>query len=169
MKKLFIIALVFIVQSLTLNACDCSSTSLDSLQKKFYKNSDIVFLGEIIEIDTINMKVVFIVYETFKSKNENKKISVVYTSSSCSYLPTGKGLWIVYGKYNNDSTISISTCSPTRSNISPFISSVNTLPYLPEKFRKKELEEFRFKYIIKREEAIVEWYNELYKLRNSLL
>ncbi len=74
-----------------------------------------VFYGELIKRDTIHQTYSFKIIELFKGIYTSKIIEGVPTESNCGLFPDKKGLWIVYGNFNNDNKISLSMCSPTQS------------------------------------------------------
>lgn len=99
-------------------ACDCKSVStLESLRKKSFELSDIVFLGELISTnDTVyTLKII----EIFKGSHRSDSISgKEYTS--CSLFPLEKGKWIIYGNYSEESNfIDIESCLVSRSRTWP--------------------------------------------------
>lgn len=78
------------------------------------KNSNIVFYGELIKIDTINRTYSFRIIELYKGNYKSSIIKGKSINSSCEIFPFKKDLWIVYANFNNDKTIKLDYCLPTQ-------------------------------------------------------
>jgi hypothetical protein len=93
-------------------ACDCAIFKRDSAVKVGLQYSDIIFYGDLISTDTINMTYKFKILELYKG-NFTKDTIAGCVKTSCSIMPMINGLWIVYANLNEDSTIRISMCGPS--------------------------------------------------------
>jgi hypothetical protein len=92
-------------------SCDCKTIDRENLVKTGLKH-EIVFYGEVIEVDSIKKKYTFRIIELFKGKYNSQFITQKY-SGNCSKIPSLKQLWIVYADFNEDKTIEVSGCSPS--------------------------------------------------------
>jgi hypothetical protein len=109
---LLIIFLLYINNSF---ACKCDEYDKDKMVEYGLKKYDMVFYGELIKRDTINQTYSFKIIELFKGIFISKTIEGVSEGSDCGLFPDKKGLWIVYGNFNNENKMSLSMCSPTQS------------------------------------------------------
>ena len=98
-------------------SCKCEQLEKETMIDFGLKRADIVFYGELIKSDSLNMTYSFKIIEVFKGKFSNKIINGISQENNCDLFPMEKGLWIVYGNFNSDNTISLSICSPTQSMI----------------------------------------------------
>ncbi len=96
-------------------ACKCVEYDREKMVEYGLHKYDIVFYGELIERDTINQTYSFKIIELFKGIFISKTIEGVSEGSDCGLFPDKKGLWIVYGNFNDENIISLSMCSPTQS------------------------------------------------------
>lgn len=96
-------------------ACKCVEYEKGNIVEYGLKRYDMVFYGELIKRDTINHIYSFKIIELFKGIYTSIPIEGVSDGSDCGLFPDKKGLWIVYGSFNNDNKISLSMCSPTQS------------------------------------------------------
>lgn len=114
LHKLFL----FLIFSLCINyafACKCFEYDKEEIVKYGLKRYNMAFYGELIKRDTIHQTYSFKIIELFKGIYTSKTIDGIPTGGNCGLFPDKKGLWIVYGNYNNDNKISLSMCSPTQS------------------------------------------------------
>lgn len=108
-------------------ACSCDPEDRATEVKKSLGVADLIFCGELIPVDNCDpnddlLKAYqFRIDELFKGDYPETIINGCITGM-CSILPQDKGLWLVYARVVNDSTIEISKCSPTIS-----LSKENTL------------------------------------------
>jgi hypothetical protein len=126
--------------------------------------SDIIFYGELLSADSTKETFKFKILELFKG-NYSKKIINGRCINDCSIMPYDKGLWIVYAKQINDSTITLSMCSPSIS-----MSKTEGLIPPPPLFYKngnKTTDEINVEIQIlrKRMEGLSYWFADLEKLR----
>ncbi|QBN17306.1 hypothetical protein [Flavobacterium nackdongense] len=115
--KLHNLILLIICLSITNKsfACKCVEYDKEKMVEYGLKKYDMVFYGELIKRDTINQTYSFKIIELFKGIFISKTIEGVSEGSDCGLFPDKKGLWIVYGNFNNDNKLSLSMCSPTQS------------------------------------------------------
>jgi hypothetical protein len=160
-RALFFISL-FLLANNNLKACKCGIMHRDTLVTKRLKIHDIVFLGELIGSDSQKFNYSFKILETFKGNFKNKTIKSRLINS-CSLFPKDKGLWIIYGNYQNDSLIEINECGPSMSLINPGI----LIPPPPFIKNNKEIYDFdrQIKNLENKIEGLSNWEYELYKLR----
>jgi len=148
-------------------SCECRQIERDSAVNIGLRNSDIIFLGEVISLDTINHSYRFRILETFKGDNGNETIGGV-SVNTCSLFPQDKGLWIIYADKLNDTTIDISNCGPSVSLLRaerlysplPKLYDINT----PRDSVNDELD-YKIKLLEKKTESISLWFHDLEKLR----
>jgi len=141
------------------------SISLDSLQVLNFRKYDIVFLGEVMELDTLDLVSRIKIYELFKGKSTSIFIEARITTSY-TFVPEPSGLWLIYANQVSDSIISISDNSLSRSNINPD----RIFYYTPEPLmNKKDRREYPIQAINLKINALTEWNNELYKLRKGII
>lgn len=145
--------------------CKCGIAQRDTCVLKRMKKHDIVFLGELIESDSIRHSFSFKVLELFKGSNKNRVIKGGLFNS-CSYFPTkpnDKGLWIIYAQFRKDSLIDINECGPSMSLFNPgFI--IPPPPLLTGNHDINGLE-WKVKLFHNNIVGIENWDYELYKLR----
>jgi hypothetical protein len=135
--------------------------NLDSLQKVEYNKSDIVFLGEVINFDTLSeLTSKLKVLELFKG--DTVKIAIIKYKGENSLLPISVGLWIIYAKKIDEKFYYIDRFGISRSNKEPDRISY----YVPEFPKgKKEYKMLERQMINNKINATVDWFNELYNLR----
>ncbi|MCF8321940.1 MAG: hypothetical protein K9I26_02210 [Flavobacterium sp.] len=96
-------------------ACKCFEYDKEKMVEYGLHKYDMVFYGELIKLDTNNKTYNFKIIELFKGNLISKTIEGVTEGGNCSLFPDKKGLWIVYGNFNNENKMSLSMCSPTQS------------------------------------------------------
>lgn len=137
---------------------------LDSIQSNNFRNADLVFLGEVLEIDTINLTCKMREYEIFKGQYA-EFVNIIITTGY-TFIPEPAGLWIIYANKVNDSVYSVSDKSISRSNLNPD----RIIYYIPKTPGKKgDKRNYLIEAINRKVNALTEWNNELYKLRNKLI
>ena len=142
--------------------CDCKNLGpLDSLRQISYNESDFVFLGELIEVDTIYFTFTFRIIEKFKGEVRNSIIKGK-CFDSCSIFPRDKCLWIIYAD-TKEGLIDINQCLASRSEMNPICINCYDIPdpYSNEKEKKEYEKEIE---LLKRK-AIYDWKNEIEILR----
>lgn len=131
MKIKFIIFIIVLGISKCL-ACKCYEYTLDENIKIGIEKADLIFYGELTDLDTLNNKYTFKIVEFFKGNHQFKTITFA-AKSNCDFYFNEKGLCIIYGNFNKDKTaLYVSVCSPSQSmNFGP------GFPPLPFKFDSK--------------------------------
>lgn len=114
LHNLFLI-IIFLFNVNNSFACKCVEYDKEKIVEYGLNKYDIVFYGELIKHDTINQTYSFKIIELFKGIFLSKTIEGVSEGSDCGLFPDKKGLWIVYGNFNNEYKISLNMCSPTQS------------------------------------------------------
>ncbi|WP_396171866.1 hypothetical protein [Flavobacterium sp.] len=113
--KLHNLILLFILFWFNLSfSCDCPPHERETMVSKGLKNAQIVFYGELIKIDTVSSTYSFRIIELFKGDYKYSIINGKSRNNNCEIFPFKKDLWIVYGGFNKDNTISISYCLPSQ-------------------------------------------------------
>ncbi|WP_421976074.1 hypothetical protein [Roseivirga seohaensis] len=111
--------------------CDCKQQGdLNEAQKRNYENSELIFMGRVIELNE-DGTFKFEILETFKGTKQ-KYIELKQTHS-CSVLPSeDEEYWLVYiDELKNDEPIIISSCGLSRSFRYPCLMNINDLPPPP--------------------------------------
>ncbi|WP_433832105.1 hypothetical protein [Flavobacterium anhuiense] len=108
-------------------SCDCKPIDRENMVEIGLKY-EIVFYGEVIKVDSIKRVYTFRIIELFKGKYNSQFITQKY-SGNCSHIPSLKQLWIVYGYFNDDKTIEVSSCSPS-TGFKPY--GTNSVPPPPD-------------------------------------
>ena len=133
MKPKFLTSVIFILMLLTsadLYACTCKNLgSLSKLRKLSYDNSEIIFLGNLVGVDSTNNTYAFEIVELFKGQSQSNIIKGKYFDS-CSVVPSVKGKWIVYANFE-DGFINIDECLASRSKRNPFCVNCYSIPPPP--------------------------------------
>jgi hypothetical protein len=165
--RILLIIFLALLNFVELYACNCLGGTYDSIQKRSLKNADLVFYGELINIDTITYKYSFRIYEIFKGEFKEDTIYGKSTSS-CSLYDFDKGLWIVYATFNDDSTINISSCGASRSITNPVMMLYPPPPASRSRGNLTEIEKLKFKIVLLEinQRATTDWFIELENLRN---
>jgi hypothetical protein len=134
---------------------------MDSLRKISFNNSNFVFIGELIEFDTIEYTFTFRIIEVFKGDS----ISAIIKGKvfdSCSLFPREKSNWIVYADLK-EGLIDISQCLASRSEISPIC--INCYK-IPNPYRNiEEMKKGEGELSLLKNKALGDWKNEIEFLR----
>lgn len=120
MKKLLIILLTLF--SVNLYCCDCKTIS----KEKEYDNSNLVFLGKIISVNSKYFEVK--VLEVFKGKPQPIIKSFI---SDCTIYPNKGDVWLLYSNRYDGNEFYISSCGNSRSFRVPFNHNSSTFPKPP--------------------------------------
>jgi len=163
MKQIWIILIGLLFYS-NCKSCDCGVVKRDSSVSVGLRNSDIIFYGELLTRDSIKKTYKFKIIELFNG-DYSKNIINGCCTNDCSILPYDKGLWIIYAKKINDSTINISMCGPSI----PLKKAEGLVPPPPLFYDNgdKVIDALKVKIHIleKRTEGISYWFSDLEKLR----
>ena len=165
--KQFLVFLIGLLLMTDCLACECEPLARDSSVNKALRYSDLIFLGEFIpsfNSDPFVEAYKFKILELFKG-DYNSVIIHGCITGMCSLTPQEKGIWIIYAKQVNDSTIDISNCSPSI----PLSKSKILIPppsLFPE-FENQTQDSLKVKiYKIERKiEGLTYWLSDLEKLR----
>ena len=113
-----IVTVLILSMNLHLIGCKCKDLGyLVKLRQISYNESDIVFLGELLDYDSIADTYHFRIIELFKGTHNSITISGHY-DHNCSLFPKDKCQWIVYATLNNG-LIELSSCLASRSINNP--------------------------------------------------
>lgn len=171
MRKVLVILSIIILNSNVTEslACKCKTIkSYDELINISYNSSNLVFLGELIKLDTLKDEYSFLVLELFKG--DNKTDTIIYKpQTSCSLYISEKGRWIIYGNIINDNYIDISQCGASRSERKP---TCFNCPFwkkmIPDpRLSKLEMEKHKIKVDSLQLQVLERWYNEIKLLRTK--
>ncbi|WP_438423875.1 hypothetical protein [Aquimarina macrocephali] len=112
-------------------ACNCAiPKSLKAIQDHEFENSECIFIGEIIKIDSENNSFEIKVIESFNGDEIGKTYSGIY-DKYCGPIIDEKGKWLIYGNLNSENLIKINTCGLTRSLKNPENNISATIPPEP--------------------------------------
>lgn len=165
MKRKIYVAFFALLLFLDVSSQSQKTISLDSLQILNFRKYDIVFLGEVMELDTLALVSRIKIYELFKGKSTSIFIEARITNSY-TFVPEPAGLWLIYANQVSEGIISISDNSLSRSNINPD----RIFYYTPEPpMNKKDRRDYPIQAINLKFNALTEWNNELYRLRNGII
>jgi len=122
---LFSFIILYVTKS---NACTCSSQSIVESRDNSVKHSDLIFIGRVIDIDTIRWTYAIEILEVFKGNITNKVIASALIDSvnisSCNFWPNlqwGDDYLIYANKTKGMERIFVDHCSSTRSISNPQI------------------------------------------------
>ena len=134
----YISLLIIILISVKTYSCDCKRLGpIEKLRQISFDHSDIVFLGELVEVNINEKTFTFNIIESFKGKF-NTQLIKGESSYGCSFLPRDKCRWIVYAKFNEKNLIEINQCLASRSELNPYCISCGTPPPPPKKNMTKK-------------------------------
>ena len=122
----FLIILNFILTVNNSSACTCPPMRLSDHQKEEIDNSEYIFIGEVIEIDSSTDIYKIKVIESLKNSDNE---GVIYTGknwNSCSPYIDSKGKWLIYAKMEND-YLRVNLCGISRSFDNPQ-KIINSIP-----------------------------------------
>lgn len=166
-KRIYFILIGLIISISHNLANDCACISRDSSVSIGLRYSDIAFYGELIKFDTINLTFQFKINDLFKGSFSRDTI-LGRAIPCCKILPRDKGLWIVYADFNQDSSISISYCSQSKSLLrAEGLLSPIPPPLDPPAKYNKVIDFYKVKifFLEQRIESISYWFSDLEKLR----
>jgi hypothetical protein len=121
MRKIIFILLLTSALTKSL-ACNCKSIS----KYDDFVASDLVFLGEAIEVSELFFKIK--IYEFFKEQSSD---TLVANIDDCSIIPEKDEIWLFYANKTGNGKIYISQCSSSRSFKRPFSFSMDNFPKPP--------------------------------------
>ena len=165
--KNILITLIIVISN-QVYSCDCKDLGpLDSLRIISYNFSDLVFLGELVDIDTMDFSYTFKIIELYKGEIKTELIKGKYFDS-CSSFPKEKCKWIVYANIRSTNVIDINGCLASRSELHPFCNGCFTPPR-PLRPDATRIEIEKAKQLKKEilENAKKEWFEEIEILRKK--
>jgi hypothetical protein len=113
-----ILLLTFLISS-KLTACECTiPKDLTSVQTNEFENSDCIFVGEVIVLDSEKGTFKVKVAESFNGDKKGEIYNGIY-NFTCEPIINKKGKWLIYGNINEDGFLEISLCGLTRSFTNP--------------------------------------------------
>lgn len=148
-------------------ACDCPPHERETMVVKGLKNSQIVFYGELIKIDTINHTYSFRIIELFKGEHKSLLINGKYTQGGCEIFPFEKDFYIVYSNFNEDNTISLNYCLPTQTKKIPpgFLPPIPLITTSERRTTKLDSLNYEVDNLKIRNETLYDWFYQLEQLR----
>ena len=159
--KLNILLLVITLVSTKAIACNCPiPKSLKAVQDYEFENSECIFIGEVLKIDSEKNTFEIRVLESFNGDEIGKIYSGFY-DKQCGPIIDGKGKWMIYAN-SYENKIEINTCGLTRSFEYPESNITATSEFL-KKCEKKIKEEKRNSDLKSR--AKIDLKNEIINLR----
>jgi len=112
---------------LKVSACDCKIRTIKESQATSYSSSQLILIGNVVEIDTVTGNYRIEIMELLKGSSTIKTISGV-TTTSCSGFPS-LGPWIIYADSFEGETIEFSSCGMSRSFSDPQYAMVKDYAY----------------------------------------
>lgn len=139
--KSILVLLIGVVTVMNSYACICPSVTIKEARDNSIKNSTLIFIGQVFEIDTINHTYRIRVVEVFKGKPTEELIGSSMEDStgysSCAFWPFPHlgNEFIFYANFaKGTNRIFIDQCSATRSILNPQIH----LSYFTGKYEKMQ-------------------------------
>jgi len=168
MRKIKLILLTIgLIQSLTTFSEGCRQriTNINAVAIGL-KNSDIVFLGDLIKADTEKLTYSFKILELYKGKY---KSDTIYGKAESKYsmFPVDNGLWIVYAFFNKDSSIVIDLCGSTMPmKYAHYFGPPPPARIYSMDFKSDRILDNRISEIEEYNKGLRNWFYDLEKLRN---
>ena len=94
--------------------CTCPPQRLSDLQKEEIKNSEYIFIGEVLEINHLEDFYTVKVIEPLDNRNNQGTIYTGKNWKSCSPYIDSKGKWLIYGNMEKD-FFRVNLCGLSRS------------------------------------------------------
>jgi hypothetical protein len=112
--KLTLLLLIITLISTKAIACNCSiPKSLKTVQDYEFENSECIFIGEVLKIDSEKNTFEIRVVESFNGDEIGKIYNGIY-DEQCGPIIDEKGKWLIYAN-SHENKIGINTCGLTRS------------------------------------------------------
>ena len=159
--KLNTLLLIITLISTKVIACNCSiPKSLKAVQDYEFENSECIFIGEVLKIDSEKNTFEIRVVESFNGDEIGKIYSGIY-DNQCGPIIDGKGKWLIYAN-SYENKIEINTCGLSRSFEYPESNITATSEFLKiyEKEYKQEKRDSDLKF-----RAQLDLKNEIINLR----
>lgn len=154
MKKA--VVFVFMIVSIKISASDCRRIS----KIEVYETADLVFLGQVSEIDDSTFGIN--VFEYFKGSEEIQYLKGIRMDNSIS--PKEEDLWLFYAKQIGEGEVYIDFCSGSKSFQNPTGFHDVTFPSPPPPFLKDQSLLFLTENIVE-SKSLSELYFEIISLR----
>ena len=120
-------------------SCTCETKTLSEWQKTELENSELIFIGEVFEINETDNSFKIRVNESLNDIDNSGKVYSGKNWNHCGPYVSEKGKWIIYGKIENG-VLRLNMCGISRSFESPM---VNPIPPSPDLLKKALTEEER--------------------------
>jgi len=161
--------LILVLQFLSMANCysskDRAYVSLDSLQNRSFKTSDLIFLGKLIRTDTVKETLVYKILEIFKGEITQDTVEIKWEKHTNIYT-FDFSLWIVYSDKNRDSSFILNRNGLSRSIDHPdYLWSYRIPPPPPLKLEANLILKNNMEWVDFRINALKDWYVELEMLR----
>lgn len=120
------LTLIIIALFLGMNsfACTCGRPiSIEAIQIGEFEDSECVFIGEVLEVNTEEKSFKIKVIESFKGSD----VETIYFGTydeQCGPTIYEKGKWLIYGDLNDQNIIEVNECGLTRSFANPEYNAV---------------------------------------------
>ena len=139
MENKRIILLILLIFFININsfACSCVPSKLSIKQKQEIENSECVFIGEVININSENNTYEIIVKESIDGNESIGEIFIGKNHKYCTPNITKKGKWIIYGKIEGDFLVT-NICGISRSFENPELNLYTQIPRLIPTMNEKE-------------------------------
>ncbi|WP_115460900.1 hypothetical protein [Winogradskyella aurantiaca] len=115
--------ILFILISLKSIACTCALKTLSELQKLEIENAELIFIGEVIEVNKSNSTFKIKVTESLNAEDNEELIYAGKNWEYCHPVITEKGQWIIYGNIK-DGILKLNRCGLSRSFAKPTIHAI---------------------------------------------
>ena len=147
-------------------SCNFELEYSESLEHEI-KESECIFLADVVEIDTSTSTFKFIIIEEFGVIEAGHSMIGNY-NRYCGPIVDEPGLWLLYGNTNIDGQFSINSCGLTRSLNNPNSNIISKIPppndpNYSDQINSKRLLEFERK---EHKKAVKQFYKEIAILRN---
>lgn len=164
-----IFKLIIILQLFSIAYCyaskDRAPISLDTLQNRTLKTSELIFLGKLIRTDKLNTTLVFDVLEVFKGKISTDTIEIKWERHTNVYS-VDYSLWIVYANKMDGTSYVLNYNGLSRSIDHPeYLWAYQLPPRPPSKHEANTVLKNNMKWMEVRKTALSDWYVELGMLR----
>ncbi|WP_405207178.1 hypothetical protein [Aquimarina sp. LLG6339-5] len=136
-QKTILISFILIFLSVKMFPCTCGLSRLSDKQKWEMENSECIFIGEVLEIDSANHTYKVKVVESLDGGDEVENIYLGKNWTSCTPYIGKKGKWIIYG-YMEEGFLRLNLCGISRSFNYPVVNPAPPpFPQLNEKPKSK--------------------------------
>jgi hypothetical protein len=163
MRIIYTISIIFLLHFQISYACDCKSfETIKEKQDYEYENSNIIFIGEVLEINKVNHTFKVKIIELFKGTEKAQIINGKFDIQCGPYINSG-GKWLIYGNII-DKTLEVTPCGLTRSFINPKENPITPPPPPNTNLNKSLLKQKHLEWLNREK---VELKKEIYSLRKK--